>query len=190
MSSDTDAESRWSDNALSGLSDREKKEKINEHNALVRKYNRLLTDSEKKKLKDTLVDDEEHNAEMKKMFKDVVSFQRDRRLVLYVLVHFEKKTNSELLKRFGYGPNIISSMNKAITNNAILEEINRDQACSEKNIQEHSESDKLIFSIKEFVENLCETYPMKKRGKTHYVRGPNVTILSLYNEYVLYCEKN
>ena len=46
MSRDNKKPSRWGDNALSNLTPKEKKERINEHNTLVRRYNRELSEEE------------------------------------------------------------------------------------------------------------------------------------------------
>ena len=94
MSNDQEGQSRWGDNALTRISNQERMEKIDEHNSLVRKYNRLLEKIEKKKA-NIEVEEEIDFDETKKLFRETVTTCRDRRLVLCILIMFERKSYHE-----------------------------------------------------------------------------------------------
>ena len=117
---------------MSNLSPKEKKEKINEHNALVRRINRNIEENDSKESVNSILvaetEEDEVQVDAKTLFMETVKSQRDRRLVLMmILLLFEKKSYKEIEENYGFGTNTISRMQNAINSGAIRQEIEKEK---------------------------------------------------------------
>ena len=118
----------------------------------------------------------------------LIKRQRDKRLVLMALLMFEDKRYDELERKYGYSSRSISLMKRAINEGTPMELVDNTvekKSEDENDIRVHGNSvaQDIIDQIIQFVEQKCETYPLRRRGKTHFVRGINASIISLYNDY-------
>ena len=176
--------SRWG-NKRTGLTQAELDMKIKKFDAMAKRLNNLIQEVElKERQEQTAIQNNQEQALTKKeQYRKLVTSQRDRRLVLAVLIIIEEKSYDELEHEYGYGTNTISSMHKAIKSDTIHEAI---EGGKSKEELKHGNAlpEAVLDEIVTFVESKCETYPLWKRGYSHYLRGANTTILSLYHEFV------
>jgi len=166
---------------------------IKEHNALLKKYYGLVSKCMTKKKMKKEVESSCDYQRLKKLFRSAVtSSQRDRSLVLLVLLLIEKKQYEELMSKYGYGRQTIAKMNNSINSGNAIEvmvenksiDLNDDEKKEDKFHENRTSNDTVMMTIVRYVESLCEMYPLFRRSYTHFVRSTNTTILSLYKDFI------
>ena len=93
---------------------------------MAKQLNRLNKEIEQKEKEEqiALLNTNSQWERIREAFRNKKLGQRDRRIILMVLIEFERKSYEELEQKYGFGINTIRNMKKAIVNGTTDETIN------------------------------------------------------------------